>query len=103
MNNFQRLLENLLTEMPYIEIGDQVTDLELETIKSKSDFITMLKYLFGYSKSTPKDKYDSNIVFKSKRDRDKLKQQLGQDPHVQDLLRKFKISVPEFKQLLKTL
>ena len=53
--------------MPYIEINGNITDLELENIKTKEQFIIYMKYFFSLSDKTLTDKYKSHIKFKKKR------------------------------------
>lgn len=91
-----------LAEMPYIEIGDQITDLELEKIKDKEQFITFLKYLFS-DKRTPKDKYDLNIEFKSSQDRERFKKALLNNKQVLKHIKKFGISGKKLSNILKEL
>ena len=57
---FDRLVEELLTEMPYIEIGDQIIDLEVELYKERpEEFIDKLKSILQGDKVT--GKYYSSI------------------------------------------
>ncbi len=92
-----------LMEMPYIEVGDFVTDLELERIKTKAQFITFLKYFFGYSSTTPIDKYGSTIKFKSNSDRERIKKEIYNDPVVILTIKNLGMSRQEFKNLLMPL
>jgi len=57
---FDRLVEELLTEMPYIEIGDQIIDLEVELYKERpEEFINKLKSILQGDRVT--GKYNSSI------------------------------------------
>lgn len=57
---FEKLVEQLLTEMPYIEIGNQIIDLEVELYKNRpEEFIQKLKSILQGNKVT--GKYNSFI------------------------------------------
>jgi len=103
MSLFRDYLNNLLLEMPYIEIGNQITDIELEKIKTKEQFGTFLKFFFSLSNKTPKDKYGERIAFTSKKDRDKIKTAIVNNPDVQNFLPSIKMSSKELQTFLKDL
>ena len=93
----------MLAEMPYLEIGDQVTDLELEKIKSKDQFITYMKYFFGLSKGTPTDKYKSRLKFKNRQERERIKQKIISNNEVQVFIKTIGISHQDLVKILKDL
>jgi len=95
--------KQILNEMPYIMVQDDIFDLELEKIKSKEQFISELKYIF--SGKTQRDKYGGRIrhISKNKKKRDELKQEILDDPMVGMLIKKWDYSIEELKALLKTL
>jgi hypothetical protein len=57
---FDKLVEEILTEMPYIEVGKDIFDLEMEKYaKNREQFIVKLKSILQGNKHT--DKY-GNII-----------------------------------------
>lgn len=75
---FEKLVEELLNEMPYIEIGNQIIDLEVEQYKKNpKEFILKLKNILQGNKIT--DKYNSSI-------------QLTTPEQKQEFLKKIKLS-----------
>lgn len=57
---FEKLVEQLLTEMPYIEISNQIFDLEMEKYKGRpKEFVQKLKSILQGEKHT--DKYGNTI------------------------------------------
>lgn len=75
---FEKLVEELLNEMPYIEVGKQIIDLEVEQYKNNpKEFILKLKSILQGNKIT--DKYNSSI-------------QLTTPEQKQEFLKKIKLS-----------
>ena len=57
---FETLVEEILTEMPYIEVSNQIFDLEIEKYKSKPrKFVQKLRNILQGNKHT--DKYGNTI------------------------------------------
>lgn len=57
---FEKLVKELLNEMPYIEVSNQIFDLEIEQYKGKpKEFIQKLKSILRGNKHT--DKYGNTI------------------------------------------
>lgn len=57
---FDKLVEQLLTEMPYIEVSNQIFDLEMENYKGKPEkFVQKLQSVLQGDKHT--DKY-GNVI-----------------------------------------
>ncbi len=57
---FDKLVEQLLTEMPYIEISNQIFDFEVEKYKNSPEkFIEKVKSILQGNKHT--DKYNNSI------------------------------------------
>ena len=57
---FDKLIEQLLNEMPYIEISNQIFDLEMERYKGRPEkFVQKLKSILQGDKHT--DKYGNTI------------------------------------------
>jgi len=58
--NFETLVEQILCEMPYIEVGEDIFDLEMEKYaKNKNKFVQKLKSILQGNKHT--DKY-GNVI-----------------------------------------
>jgi hypothetical protein len=58
--NFETLVEQVLCEMPYIEVGEDIFDLEMEKYaKDKNKFVQKLKSILQGNKHT--DKY-GNVI-----------------------------------------
>jgi hypothetical protein len=58
--NFDKLVEQILCEMPYLEIGNTVFDLEMEKFaKDREGFLAKLKSILRGDKHT--DKYGNTI------------------------------------------
>jgi hypothetical protein len=58
--NFETLVEQILCEMPYIEVGEDIFDLEMEKYaKNKDKFVQKLKSILQGNKYT--DKY-GNVI-----------------------------------------
>jgi hypothetical protein len=58
--NFEPLVEQILCEMPYIEVGEDIFDLEMEKYaKDKNKFVQKLKSILQGNKHT--DKY-GNVI-----------------------------------------
>jgi hypothetical protein len=58
--NFETLVEQVLCEMPYIEVGKDMFDLEMEKyVKNKKQFVQKLKSILQGNKHT--DKY-GNVI-----------------------------------------
>ena len=58
--NFKTLVEQILCEMPYIEVGKDIFDLEMEKYaKNKNKFVQKLKGILQGNKHT--DKY-GNVI-----------------------------------------
>jgi hypothetical protein len=58
--NFETLVEQVLCEMPYIEVGNDIFDLEMEKYaKDKNKFVQKLKSILQGNKHT--DKY-GNVI-----------------------------------------
>jgi GR25 family glycosyltransferase involved in LPS biosynthesis len=58
--NFETLVEQILWEMPYIEVGNDIFDLEMEKYaKDKNKFVQKLKNILQGNKHT--DKY-GNVI-----------------------------------------
>jgi len=98
-----RSFKQYLSEMPYIQVGDQIVDLELEKIRTKKQFITYMKFFFSLNRNTPLDKYRSQIKFKSKSEREKIKKAIINNGQVDMFLRTIKMTRDEFMQLMKEL
>jgi len=57
---FKKLVEELLNEMPYIEISNQIFDLEMENYKGKPEkFVQKIQSILQGDKHT--DKYGNTI------------------------------------------
>lgn len=57
---FDRLVEQLLNEMPYIEVSNQIFDLEMEKYKGRPEkFVQKIKSILQGEKHT--DKYGNTI------------------------------------------
>ena len=57
---FDNLVEQLLTEMPYIEVSNQIFDLEMEKYKDKPEkFVQKLQSILQGNKYT--DKYGNTV------------------------------------------
>ena len=57
---FDKLIEQILNEMPYIEISNQIFDLEMEKYKGRPEkFVQKLKSILQGDKHT--DKYGNTI------------------------------------------
>ncbi len=58
--NFNTLVEQILYEQPYIEVGEDIFDLEMEKyVKNKSEFVAKIKSIIRGDKHT--DKY-GNVI-----------------------------------------
>lgn len=58
---FEQLVEELLNEMPYIEVSNQIFDLEMEKYKGRPEiFVQKLKSILQGNKHT--DKYGNIIL-----------------------------------------
>lgn len=76
---FEKLVEELLNEMPYIEVSNQIFDLEMEKYKgSPEKFVQKLKSILQGNKHV--DKYD-NII------------QLTTPEQKQEFLKKIKLNI----------
>lgn len=65
---FDRLVEQLLNEMPYIEVSNQIFDLEMEQYKGRpEDFVQKLKNILQGEKHT--DKYGNTIQLNTKEEK----------------------------------
>lgn len=57
---FEKLVEELLSEMPYIEVSNQIFDLEMEQYKGRpKEFVQKIKSILQGNKHT--DKYGNTI------------------------------------------
>jgi len=66
---FEKLVEELLNEMPYIEISNQIFDLEMEKYKGKPEkFVQKLKNILQGEKYT--DKYGNTIQLTTQEQKD---------------------------------
>ncbi len=92
-----------LAEMPYLEVGDQITDIELEKIKTKDQFISYLKFFFSLNNTTLKDKYGERIQFKTKKERNLLKDAFFNNIDIMNFLPSIKMDQKELKSLLNKL
>ena len=92
-----------LNEMPYLEIDNQITDLELEKIKTQDQFISYLKFFFSLSNKTLKDKYGTKIDFKNGREREKIKNLFFNNIDVQNFLPSVNMKKSELKTIMKNL
>lgn len=58
--NFNTLVEQILYEQPYVEVGEDIFDLEMEKyVKNKSEFVAKIKSIIRGDKHT--DKY-GNVI-----------------------------------------
>lgn len=66
---FEKLVEELLNEMPYIEVSNQIFDLEMEQYKSEpKEFFKKLKSILRGEKHT--DKYGNTIQLTTQEQKD---------------------------------
>ena len=66
---FDKLVEQLLNEMPYIEISNQIFDLEMEKYKGRPEkFVQKLKSILQGERHT--DKYGNTIQLTTQEQKD---------------------------------
>ena len=72
---FDRLVEQLLTEMPYIEISNKIFDLEMEKYKGKPEkFVQKLQSILQGDKYT--DKYGNTIQLTSPEEKELFRKKI---------------------------
>lgn len=72
---FDKLVEQLLTEMPYIEISNQIFDLEMEKYKGNPEkFVQKLQSILQGNKHT--DKYDNTIQLVTPEEKEQFRKKI---------------------------
>lgn len=72
---FDSLVEQLLNEMPYIEISNQIFDLEMENYKGKPEkFVQKIQSILQGDKHT--DKYDNIIQLTTPEEKEQFRKKI---------------------------
>jgi len=72
---FDKIVEQLLTEMPYIEVSNKIFDLELEKYKTQPEkFVHKLQSILQGEKYT--DKYGNSIQLLTPEEREQFRKKI---------------------------